>query len=228
MKIQLLLNLLDDKIDIMNLSNKTTILELKNIIKNKYNYSDIYLKGDTLLKSNLSLDKNYIYSNDTIYINKRLKGGFIDILIKMLTGIVKLLKNLGSLIDDLIGIIVNIFEMIPAIFSPDKLINDIIYAMSLGITSMIEGFIKNLPFGGGGKTKDEEGGKGIFGMGKDAKKVCIKPTFLNLIILVLCPPLALFLKRGMKGIFWVLVCGLMTYFLYYFPGLIFAALHIFC
>ena len=155
-------------------------------------------------------------------------GGFLKPIISPIIAISKGFVKMAEIAGILVKLIADVLAMIPAIFSPDKLINDIIYAMSLGITSMIEGFIKNLPFGGGGKTKDEEGGKGIFGMGKDAKKVCIKPTFLNLIILVLCPPLALFLKRGMKGIFWVLVCGLMTYFLYYFPGLIFAALHIFC
>ena len=59
-------------------------------------------------------------------------------------------------------------------------------------------------------------------------KVCASPTIMNIIILVLCPPLALFFDRGIQGLFHVLVCGLLTVKLYYFPGFIYAALHILC
>ena len=217
-------------INLKDIDKNSKILD----IKKKLNIQNYFLTyNGQILKDHLYLKDYNLDCNSIIEINIKLNGGIFNILkpifgpiIAPFEAITKAVIGLVELIFDLVELFINLIEMIPAIFSPDKLINDIIYAMSLGITSMIEIFIKNLSFGG--KTKDEEGGKGIFGMGKDAKKVCIKPTFLNLIILVLCPPLALFLKRGMKGIFWVLVCGLMTYFLYYFPGLIFAALHIFC
>jgi len=51
---------------------------------------------------------------------------------------------------------------------------------------------------------------------------------MNLIILVVCPPLALYKDRGITGLFLVIVCALLTYYLYYFPGFLFAALHIMC
>ena len=59
-------------------------------------------------------------------------------------------------------------------------------------------------------------------------QVCVAPTLINLIILVVCPPLALYKDRGLKGFFLVIVCALLTYYLYYFPGFLFAALHIMC
>jgi len=40
--------------------------------------------------------------------------------------------------------------------------------------------------------------------------------------------LALFMDRGIQGMFLVIVCAILTVKLYYFPGLIFAALHILC
>ena len=89
-----------------------------------------------------------------------------------------------------------------------------------GITSMFEGIIKQFD------TNETAPKKGIY---EDKKnQVCVAPTLLNLIILVVCPPLALYKDRGITGLFLVMVCALLTYYLYYFPGFLFAALHIMC
>ena len=74
--------------------------------------------------------------------------------------------------------------------------------------------------------EDAEGGP--FGVKNKKRAVCVPPTLMNIIILILCPPLAIFLDKGLKGFFPTIICSLMTYFLYYFPGLIFAALHVLC
>ena len=74
----------------------------------------------------------------------------------------------------------------------------------------------------------ESPGDGPFGTIKEGKPVCVPPTILNIIFLILCPPLALFLHTGIKGLFQVIVCSLLTLKAYYFPGLIYAALHILC
>ena len=63
---------------------------------------------------------------------------------------------------------------------------------------------------------------------KETENVCVSPSLFRLIILVLCPPLAIFLHKGLAGILSVILCSLMTYFLYYFPGFIYAALIVFC
>ena len=131
-----------------------------------------------------------------------------------------LLKNIGMLVEELISMFINIMELIPNIFSPDKLINDVLYGTMNGITSMFEGILKQFD------TNEEAPKKGIYNDKKN--QVCVAPTLLNLIILVVCPPLALYKDRGLSGLFLVIVCGLLTYYLYYFPGFLFAALHIMC
>ena len=53
------------------------------------------------------------------------------------------------------------------------------------------------------------------------------PTTFNLLLMVLCPPLALVLHNGLShsNFFNIGVCTILTVKLYYFPGLIFAAMH---
>ena len=61
-------------------------------------------------------------------------------------------------------------------------------------------------------------------------KLCLPPSIFNLFILLICPPLALMIHSGgsFQGIFLVVVDAILTVWCYYFPGLIFAALHILC
>ena len=52
---------------------------------------------------------------------------------------------------------------------------------------------------------------------------------MNLVIFsIMSTSLVLFLDRGIGGLFHVVICGILTMKMYYFPGLIFAALHILC
>ena len=222
MKIQLFIHLFDGTIDTINVSNDISVKNVIKKIKKKYNYTnEIKLKSNTkLLKYNLSLIENKIKNNDSIFIYIPINGGFIDLLIKLLTGMFDLLKNLGMLVEELIGIFINIMELIPNIFSPDKLINDVLYGTINGITSMFEGILNQFTMN---ETAPQ---KGIYNDKKN--QVCVAPTLMNLIILVVCPPLALYKDRGISGLFLVIVCALLTYYLYYFPGFLFAALHIMC
>ena len=93
-----------------------------------------------------------------------------------------------------------------------------------GITSMLSTLM------GGISPRPSKGDKtpNIFGTSKRAKVVCIKPTTMTLIMLILCPPLALLLTEGIGAWYLIIICALMTYYLYYIPGFIFAALHILC
>ena len=222
MKIQLFVHLFDGTIDTLTVSNDISVKNVIKRMKKKYNYkTEIKIKSNTkLLKYNLSLTENNIKNNDILFIYTPIKGGFIDLLIKLLTGMFDLLKNIGMLVEELISMFINIMELIPNIFSPDKLINDVLYGTMNGITSMFEGILKQFD------TNEEAPKKGIYNDKKN--QVCVAPTLLNLIILVVCPPLALYKDRGLSGLFLVIVCGLLTYYLYYFPGFLFAALHIMC
>ena len=231
MKIQLFIHLLDSEILILNVHKNTTVKNLKNIILKKQKITeDFNIKTTTsLLNNTSSLIENQVKNNDHIFIYKKVQGGFIDILINTLTGLLDLFKSLGFLVTTLIDIFISVIEMLPNIFQPDKLINDIIYAIMTGISTMTGALFGKFTYGKTKPDKNEPGG-GIFGVEDKSRRVCITPSFINLMILVLCPPLALYLKLGFSipSIFMVIICSLMTYYLYYFPGFIFAALHILC
>jgi hypothetical protein len=231
MEIQLFIHLFDGTIRKYNVSNNITIKDLLKLIK-KTNMIEnkIKLKNAThLLKNDLTLLEQNIKNNDTLYLYTPINGGFIDLLIDLVTGMADLFMNLGTLVEDIIRVVVNILELAPVIFSPDKLLNDVIYGSITGLTSMITAILENLSnLFGESEPKKEDGTGGVFGIEDKKKAVCVKPTIINLIILIVCPPLALYINKGWRSMFMVIVCGLMTYYMYYFPGFLFAALHILC
>ena len=112
------------------------------------------------------------------------------------------------------------------IFNPTKLIDDILYGSTQGINMVMKAFLDSMDTSS--VETDESENSGPFGISKESKRVCVPPTMVNIIFLILCPPLALFLQNGIKGFFQVIVCSLLTLKAYYFPGLIYAALHILC
>ena len=132
------------------------------------------------------------------------------------------------------------------IFNPYNLINDIIIGITLGIKVVIKGILDMISpssFFGNKKTeynRNNDTGSGLFGMRRpyDNKKnkltnntkdrVCVKPTIFRLIMMVLCPPLSIFLHMGLKGWLHTIICTVLTIYGYYFPGLIYAILHIMC
>jgi len=230
MKIQLFIHLFNGKIQKYEVNNNSSINSLLKLIKKKNKINgDIKIKnGCGLFKYNVSLVENKIKNNDTLYLYSNLNGGFIDILIDLVVGMADLLSNIGGLVEEVIMLFINILELIPTIFSPDKLLNDVIYGTVTGINSMLTALFDKMTFLGGGETNESknDGSGGVFGIDQPNKAVCVSPSFINLILLIVCPPLALYIKRG--GFFLIIICGLMTYYLYYFPGFLFAALHILC
>ena len=52
---------------------------------------------------------------------------------------------------------------------------------------------------------------------------------MSILLLIICPPLAIFFKLGfLKGFISAIICGVLCVKLYYFPGLLFAILHVLC
>ena len=95
MKIQLFIHLFDDSIRKYNVSNNITIKDLLKIIK-KTNMikNKIKIKNATqLLKNDLTLLEHNIKNNDTLYLYTPINGGFIDLLIDLVTGMANLFKN---------------------------------------------------------------------------------------------------------------------------------------
>ena len=156
------------------------------------------------------------------------KGGFLKPIISPIIAIAKGFTYLEEFCMTLLGIFVNVMELIPQVFAPDKLINDIIYGITEGIKYMLSSLVSGLSSRPKKSKNDSDAGTQLFGSSKKTRVVCMKPTTLTLLMLILCPPLALLLTEGIGAWYLVIICALMTYFLYYIPGFIFAALHILC
>jgi len=165
--------------------------------------------------------------------------GFMDIV----TGVVKKILGtvlfplkpiidpilaLGDAMEQLLDLLTKIISLIPKLMSlftmltdPIKLIKDAVYGVNIAILMFYEAtigyiigsFMKNFYL----DSKNEKTKKG--------GKKCIDKSFINIIVMILCPPLAIFMNEGMGSIFYVIIASVLTYF-YYFPGLIYSCLYI--
>ena len=212
-----------------NIINRDKILDLigKLEINDKYKIDNYLIYNGTILSNNESFK---IENNDIIFCNSKLKGGVIDIIINVLTTMAEFVKTAIPLIEDVTMLFVKFIEVLPLIFSPDKFINQIMYGITNGIKLIFEKFLNSIDTDG--LKSNGQGYTGPFGVSEEEstknRVICTPPTLMNIIFMILCPPFALFLHKGLKGIMPVILCSLMTYFLYYFPGFIYAALHILC
>ena len=129
--------------------------------------------------------------------------------------------NLINIIVKLIKVFPKFLSIFTYILDPKKLISDIIFAVVTGakmiydatIGYLIGSFMKNFYL----DSKNEKTKKG--------GKKCIDKSFINILVMILCPPLAIFMNEGMGSIFYVIIASVLTYF-YYFPGLIYSCLYI--
>jgi len=156
--------------------------------------------------------------------------GFINLVLSPLEalfsptiGILKTVVVILTLLLELLKLIPRLFESIAMLADPGKIIKDAVFGFKTGLYlifnsildmtmgSFADNFKHNLETNTNGERKDKE--------------ACVKPTFLEVIILILCPPLAIFIRKGMKGFLTILVTTILTCF-YYFPGVLFASLHI--
>ena len=140
--------------------------------------------------------------------------------------------------DFLIFLLTNIpklFELALKIFTPEVFIRELVFGIFTSITmvlksaaDMIIGIIEtifNTVFGqsvggffGQGDQKDPKTGK----VTKPKGRVCKRPPkIFHYVILILCPPMYVFLKKGLSGWIYILITLLLTCF-FYFPGLIYA------
>ena len=70
--------------------------------------------------------------------------------------------------------------------------------------------------------------EGPFGDSDQGRMTCLDPTLGMILLLVICPPLAIVYKMGAAGLVSAIICGVLCVKLYYFPGLLFAILHVLC
>tara|TARA_B100001093_G_C26326049_1_gene799789 strand:+ start:47 stop:568 length:522 start_codon:yes stop_codon:yes gene_type:complete len=171
-----------------------------------------------------------------------------------LGGIIEAVIGIGDIfvsLADLVVLFVKLFaELIPAavsLFNPVQLMNDLITGVFLGIKVVIVGiadiFMSGPKFA---YNKCKDAGEGIFGYrrsrnsdgklsaseevekAKRDRRVCLKPSTFIMLITVLCPPLGLFLHLGILSWFHIIVCAFLTVKTYYFPGLLYAIMHMLC
>ena len=130
----------------------------------------------------------------------------------------------------LIAMVPTVLKIAMSIADPEVFIRDIIYGLFTALRllmSSIFGIITGIGIGilnKVGLTDD------FFGLKKNKNKKClkynvkcVKPTFLKIIILIVCPPLYVFLKKGISGWIYIIFDIILTLF-FYFPGLIYAVL----
>jgi uncharacterized membrane protein YqaE (UPF0057 family) len=127
----------------------------------------------------------------------------------------------------------DIFLMMPKLLSlfaiftdPGKIIKDMMFGLFTGVYMVAEATLDML-FGDmrralGGEVA-QGGNEGTTDDRDNAK--CMPSSIVKMLLLVLCPPLALILNVGLGGLLYVIICSLLTYF-FYFPGLIYASLYI--
>jgi uncharacterized membrane protein YqaE (UPF0057 family) len=142
-------------------------------------------------------------------------------IVSLANGIVKIAYVLGEL-----GLLIpRIVELFNYIFNIPKMLTDILFGLTKGSMMVLETLFtiilgdlrtsfgnNNDKEGNTNKTEDE-----TINLGKD---------IVELLILIMCPPLAILIKLGWKsGWFLIILSSVLTYF-YYFPGLIFAALYV--
>jgi len=219
-QVQIFIQSFDGK-TIVNFVDKT--FKVKDLItKLKYDPLKTYFTyNGKMLNNNKNLLDQGVDNNDIIFLNSRIKGGIFPILIAALIAISGFMIALMILLEDLIIIFIKLIEIIPLIFDPKRFVDDLIFGVSYGLSSVMSGMFSSVNAGtSNSKRFDEDTSK--------ISKVCVSPTLFNLVLLLICPPLALFMDRGIQGMFLVIVCAILTVKLYYFPGLIFAALHILC
>jgi len=122
-----------------------------------------------------------------------------------------------------------LMKFIVTLADPELFLRDIVFGIFSGIQlvfmtikDLIEGIIKKI-FGKMGIDDD------FLGTGKNSKYYdpnavkCVKTSYLKYIILIVCPPLFVFMHKGFGGWMYILLDIAFT-FMFYFPGLIYALL----
>jgi uncharacterized membrane protein YqaE (UPF0057 family) len=146
-------------------------------------------------------------------------------LITPIEKLVESMEELIKLIYKLISVLPKILQLFYELTDPVKFIKDIKHGINaariLIFNSILDILFGNLANNYKIITSDNDKDKSH----KYEKEDCIQPTFIELLILILCPPLAIFIRKGLKGTLTILITTLLTYF-YYLPGVIFASLYI--
>lgn len=155
--------------------------------------------------------------------------GFINIVLSPLDVIFKPIVTILEAVIKMIVLLIQLIKALPKLFSlftiftdPAKVLKDVLNGLFIGFKMILYTFIDALT-GTAHKKSREYLGK--LGKNKKDGEACFAPKFIELLILVLCPPLAVFMRKGISAILIILLTFVLTYF-YYIPGLVFGAIQI--
>ena len=142
---------------------------------------------------------------------------FGEILLELITLLPKFLKLAMSIFTPAVFLRDLIFGIFTGLYLVLKVVGEFIVAIIETIFNTIFGQ-SNGGFFGHGTQKDPKTGK----LTKPNNRICKRPpSIVHYIILILCPPFYIFLKKGLSGWLYILIDILLTGF-FYFPGLIYA------
>lgn len=140
------------------------------------------------------------------------------VLLPGLIAIAAMFALFGTILIKIMDVFSALFPIIPLLFNPPRLANEIITGVSVGIVMVIEkvmGFFSPAKYGPDAKPVSSESAL------NRAEKNCYRTNFINIVFLIICPPFAIFQASGF--IFHeIFLCTLLTVYGYYFPGLIYA------
>jgi len=177
----------------------------------------------------LNYDKKYYDIDVNIKKNGGLAIAMFGILIFPIIFIGKGFIRIGEIIITMFDLFYAMMKIFLLIFSPTELIDDIMFGVTFGINEMMKGISATIS-NGVSDPEDESAEQGPFALqSDDGGKTCMNPTYSTLFLLILCPPLAIIYKLGfLRGFVSAIICGVLCVKLFYFPGLLFAILHVLC
>ena len=142
--------------------------------------------------------------------------------------------TLGDVLWTIVTSFPDILQLFKNLTDPELFMRDITYGIFTGIQMVIWSSIDSIKklllaiMKKKGFTDDFFGLKTDETRGEELEQDlqnirCIKPTFLKYIILVICPPLYVFMVKGLNGWMYIILDIIFTMF-FYFPGLLYALL----
>ena len=148
-------------------------------------------------------------------------NGILEVLLLPITPILEPISRIAALFEKIFEFLMSIMLMFPKILDiffyitdPRKLMNDLIFGVVKGFYMVIDAIMDTL-FGdlrrSMGNKQDKGSNNGSASLGNEK---CIPPSMVEILLLVLCPPLAIILKKGISGLFYVIICSILTYFYY--------------
>ena len=140
----------------------------------------------------------------------------------------------GDILITVVKAFPKIIKMLKNLTDPELFMRDLTYGIFTGIQlviwssmDLLKGIVLKIADKFGftddffGLKTDETRGEELE---QDLQKIqCVKPTFIKYIILVICPPLYVFMNKGINGWMYIIIDIILT-MLFYFPGLLYAIL----